>query len=222
MIRQLWDMFWDLLYPPKCMFCSKLLKRKEKILCNECLSVSEQISEPIVIGGEFECCHSVFRYKDNVASVIKQYKFSEKIHYARSMGILLADMLQERQMYADVITWAPVSSKRKRKRGYDQGQELAKIVGQQMGIPVKRLLKKVRHNAAQAMIHDDAARKANVKNVYAVPKSAKVAGKRILLLDDVITSGATLAECSKTLRAAGAQTIICATFSAAREDHTSL
>lgn len=217
MIRRLWDMLWDLLYPRKCIFCSKILKRKEQALCKDCRNIPERVPEPITVGSDFECCYSVFYYKDDVASVIKQYKFAGKIHVGRSLGVLLGEVLREQQVFADVITWAPISRKRKRKRGYDQGKEFAKVVGRELGIPVQGLLNKVRHTSAQAQITDYNARKANVKNVYSVKHPGKVTGKRILLLDDVITSGATLTECSKTLRAAGAQSIVCATFAAARE-----
>ena len=217
MIGKLWDMMWDLLYPRKCILCGKILKMKETAFCKNCAGIPEPVTEPLVVGTAFQCCYSVFYYRDDIASAIKQYKFSGKIHLGKSFGILLSQVLREQNVTADVITWAPVSKKRKRKRGYDQGQELARAVGKELGIPVVELLKKVRHNSAQAMISDYSQREANVKNVYSVVDPGKVSGKRILLLDDVITSGATLTECSQILRAAGAQSIVCGTFAAARE-----
>lgn len=220
MIRRLWDMFWDLLYPRKCIFCGRILKMKEIGFCKHCSTIPEPVLKPMITGFDFECCYSVYYYRNQIASAIKEYKFSGKIHYAKSFGILLAQVLKENRVHADVITWAPVSKKRKRKRGYDQGEELAKIVGRELGIPVKGLLKKVRHNAAQAMITDRYEREKNVKNAYSVVDASTVSGKRILLLDDVITTGATLTECSKTLTAAGARNIVCATFAAARDGET--
>ena len=146
---------------------------------------------------------------------MKKLKFSGKQNYADVFGRLLAMKLLEEGVSVDVITWVPVSRKRKRKRGYDQAEEIAKSVGRELGIPVKGLLSKVRHNSAQARIGDHKERRANVANVYKVLDPRKVYGGRILLIDDVITSGATLDECSKILSETGAESGICGTFAAA-------
>ncbi len=215
MIKFIWNEILDLLYPPKCVLCTKLLSRNETDLCGACRMDTERVLYPLVKGKAFECCHSVFYYKKNVASAVKRLKFSGKQHYGQAFGRLLAMKLLEADVTADVITWAPVSAKRKRKRGYDQGEEIALAVGKELGIPVVGLLRKVRHTEAQAQISDHDVRKANVTNAYAVADPPQVEGKRILLIDDVITSGATLTECSRTLKKSGAKSVICGTFAAA-------
>ena len=88
-------------------------------------------------------------------------------------------------------------------------------VGKELGIPVLCLLRKVRHTSAQAQISDHDARRTNVTDAYVAVDPQQTKGKRILLIDDVITSGATLTECSKILRKAGAESIVCGTFAAA-------
>ncbi len=215
MIKLLWNGILDLLYPPKCVLCTKLLSRNETDLCGKCRIDTERVLYPLVKGKTFECCHSVFYYKKNVASAVKRLKFSGKQHYGQAFGKLLAMKLLETGVTADVITWAPISDKRKGKRGYDQGEEIAVAVGKELGIPVIGLLRKVRHTSAQARISDHDARKANVTGVYAATEPERIKGKRILLIDDVITSGATLTECSKILKKAGAKSIVCGTFAAA-------
>ena len=215
MIKQLWNGLLDLLYPPKCALCTKLLSRNESDLCRDCRLDTERVLFPLVKGKSFECCHSVFYYKKDVAAAIKRLKFSGKRHLGQVFGRLLAMKLLGAGVTADVITWAPVSAKRKRKRGYDQGEEIAISVGKELGIPVVGLLKKTRHTSAQAQISDHDARKTNVTNAYIAVELQQIKGKRILLIDDVITSGATLTECSKTLKKAGAKSIICGTFAAA-------
>ena len=215
MIKTLCNLILDLLYPPKCVLCTKLLSRNETDLCGECRADTDRVLYPIVKGKSFECCHSVFYYKKNVASAVKRLKFSGKQHYGQVFGKLLAMRLLEAGVTADVITWVPVSAKRKRERGYDQGEEIAVALGNELGIPVMGLLQKVRHTSAQAMISNHDVRKNNVMNAYTVTEPDKVKGKRILLIDDVITSGATLTECSKTLKKAGAKSIVCGTFAAA-------
>lgn len=215
MIKMLWNGFLDLLYPRKCVLCTKLLSRNEVDLCRDCRMDTERVLFPIVKGKTFECCHSVYYYKKNVASAVKRLKFSGKQHYGQAFGRLLAMKLLEGSVAADVITWVPISNKRRRQRGYDQGEEIAKAVGKELGIPVMNLLQKIRHTSAQALISDHSVRKANVANAYAVIDPQLVAGRRILLIDDVITSGATLTECSKILRASGAESVVCGTFAAA-------
>lgn len=176
---------------------------------------TERVPHSVSRGKHFQCCYSVFYYKKDVATAVKKLKFSGKQLYGEAFGRLLAMKLLEEQVSADMITWVPVSRKRKRKRGYDQAEEIAKAVGKELRIPVTALLRKVRHNAPQAQIRDHKDRRTNVSNVYTVTDPSCIQSKRILLIDDVITSGATLDECSKILSKAGADGIICGTFAAA-------
>lgn len=214
MIKMLWNSLLDLLYPRKCVLCTKILSRHETDLCHNCRMTTERVPHSVSRGKHFQCCYSVFYYKKDVASAVKKLKFSGKQLYGQAFGRLIAMKLFEENITADVITWVPVSKKRKKKRGYDQGEEIAKAVGKELGIPVKCLLRKVRHNSAQAQIHDHKARKVNVANVYTAFNESEMRGKRILLIDDVITSGATLDECSKILSLAGADSVVCGTLAA--------
>ena len=99
----------------------------------------------------------------------------------------------------DVLTWIPVSRLRKLRRGYDQVELLAKTVGRELGMTPAPLLRKVRHNRPQSGIHGEAERRANVLGVYRLTRGAEVAGKRILLLDDILTTGATAGEAARVL-----------------------
>jgi predicted amidophosphoribosyltransferase len=101
----------------------------------------------------------------------------------------------------------PVSRLRRFRRGYDQVELLARAVGKELGIKPARLLKKIRHNPPQSGISGDAERRANVLGVYRLVKGVEVADKRILLLDDVITTGATAGECARVLLTAGASQV---------------
>ena len=75
----------------------------------------------------------------------------------------------------------------------------------------------MRHNKAQSSLEDDAARRANVLGAYRVLDPVQIAGKRVLLVDDVVTTGQTLSECARTLRMAGAEDVLCVTLAKARE-----
>ena len=113
--------------------------------------------------------------------------------------------LQRRNMDDfDVLTWIPVSFLRRWKRGFDQTENIALVVARELGVPAVKTLKKIRHTPPQSGISSPDARRANILNAYRVIDPTLVENKRILLLDDVLTTGATASECAKTLCLAGA------------------
>ena len=116
----------------------------------------------------------------------------------------------------DYLTWVPVSDKRKRKRGYDQSLLLAKALGEELGMEPKPLLKKVRDNPAQSGLSPEK-RRGNVSGVYAPVGEIDLTGKRVLLIDDVFTTGSTAEECARVLREAGAGAVHCAAVAAAQK-----
>lgn len=118
----------------------------------------------------------------------------------------------------DILTWVPISKLRKLRRGYDQVQLLADTVGGELGMQPVCLLKKIRNNPPQSGITGSAQRRANVLGVYQITQAELVQGKRILLLDDVITTGATLSECARVLLTAGAKEVHCGAVAVARHN----
>ena len=124
--------------------------------------------------------------------------------------------LLEEEREFDVLTWVPVSPLRRLTRGYDQVELLAKAVGKELGAAPVSTLKKIRHNRRQSGIHSEAERKANVLGAYRVVNPEILRGKRIVLLDDVLTTGATAGECARMLLTAGAKEVHCAVIAARR------
>ena len=114
----------------------------------------------------------------------------------------MADCLKRHGMNPDCLTWVPLSRQRLRKRGYDQARLLAEEVASRSGIPCLRLVRKIRNNPAQSGTASAEARKKNVEGVYEA--SVEAAGRRVLLIDDIVTTGATLNEAARALTAAGA------------------
>lgn len=112
----------------------------------------------------------------------------------------------------------PVSRKRLRKRGYDQAELLARTACRLWDTEPVRLLNKTADNPAQSGISDAAARRANVLGVYET--CGDPAGKRVLLIDDICTTGATLSECARVLKDAGAESVVCAAVAKTREKFT--
>lgn len=212
------DKLLDLLFPPKCPFCAKLLRAGETDLCGACQRELPWLSDAAAEqrGEFFTLCVSPLRYRDGVRDGIHRYKFGGRDHYARAFGTLVAqcaaDHLADQAL--SLVTWPTLSKRRLRKRGYDQAELLARRVGEELGLPVVKTLRKG-HRPAQSGIQDAARRRANVLGAYEVLDPAAVAGKRVLLVDDVVTSGATLSECARVLRTAGAEAVCCATLARA-------
>ena len=117
----------------------------------------------------------------------------------------------------DVLTWAPVSRARKRKRGYDQSALLCREIGIHLRLESMQTLRKIKDSPAQSTLTDAAQRRANVSGAYRAERPECFAGKRVLIIDDIVTTGATLAECSRTLLLAGASDVVYAAFAAPRK-----
>ena len=208
----------DLLYPPKCPFCGRILERDEEGWCASCQDELPW-TEPRDAKAVESCdtCLSPLWYKDNVRKAMHRYKFEGGRVHAKLFGQLMAQCLQDRWMErVDLITWAPLHSKRKRERGYDQAELLAQRVGELTDAPVENTWEKIRATAVQSQSGEDEARKANVQGAYQALPDLDLTGKHIVLIDDVATSGATLAECASALRQAGASVVVGLTFARAR------
>ncbi len=210
---------WNLLFPPKCIFCRKILKRNETDLCHSCRTQAPEFTKPkrnITFVAQWT---AVWYYSDSVRSSILRYKFHNARSYACAYGRSLAmKLLQEMQGSWDVLSYIPISPLRRFFRGYDQVELLAREVAAQLGLTPVCTLKKIRNTPPQSKLPDAARRRANILGAYRVIDPAAIAGKRILLLDDVITTGATASECARTLLTSGAKEIYCAAIAAARND----
>lgn len=213
------DALLDLLFPPKCVFCRRLLHTGERDLCAACQQALPWLTgaEAEQVGEGFSLCVSPLRYQDTVRDALRRYKFQGFRWYHRVFGKLLAQCIRDHlEGKYDVITWVPLSAKRKRERGYDQAYLLADSAARALGTRPQPLLRKVRHTAAQSGLEEDAQRRSNVQGVYTVPEPSAVAGKRILVIDDIVTTGSTLASCAQALREAGAVDVLCAAAARAR------
>ena len=147
-----------------------------------------------------------------------RYKFHSLTAYAKIYGEFLSKCLDENEISCDSITWVPLSRRRRRLRGYDQARLLAEELSRRRGLPCEELLRKRRNNPAQSSLGGPAARRANVAGVYRAVSPEAIRGKRILLVDDIVTTGATLCECAGVLRHAGAAAVYAVTVARSRKE----
>lgn len=209
----------DLLYPPRCAFCKRILKSGEHGMCERCSqTISRTKNGGMQTGEFFSVCVSPLFYEDKVRESILRFKFHDASNYAKLYGGLIADCVRESipDRY-DIITWVPLSTKRLKKRGYDQAMLLAMSAALKLDDVAVELLVKHTDVPAQSGIGGAEKRRANISGAYRVADEELVRGKRILLIDDIITTGSTLSECARMFRLAGAADVVCATLARGRD-----
>ena len=159
----------NLLFPPKCVLCGKLLGKEENDLCRHCRQETKSYPSGKRRLQFLDSFAAVWYYEKNPRKSILRYKFGGRRSYAAAYGRILAMKLQQEYPEGfDCLTWIPISPLRKFSRGYDQGQLLAAAVARELGCVSQSTLRKIRHNRRQSGITGDAPRKANVLGAYRV------------------------------------------------------
>ena len=204
------EIFLDLLFPPRCAFCQEFGVHG---VCPSCEKSLPYTDVPCCTGAGFGVCVSPLLYEGIARESILRFKFRGGKGNAEGYGRLLAQSVAEAfSGEFDLVTWVPISAQRKRERGYDQAYLLAQETAKLWDTEPVQLLTKTRHNAAQSTLNSASARRANVLGVYETCNASAWKGKNILLIDDILTTGATLAECVRVLREDGAKNVVCATL----------
>jgi ComF family protein len=209
----------DLLYPLACAGCGKV---GEGVWCAACdarvprLMPHEQ-SRLIPLDTPWQS-HSLrivsgARYGAPLREAIHAFKYDGTPGLAEPLAPLLVDAWRSAALAADVIVPVPLHPRRRRERGYNQSELLARALSTACGVPVDaNLLRRVRYTDQQALLKG-AARKQNVQGAFAA--EARANDKLIVMVDDVFTSGATLAACASVLRSAGAADVSALTLARA-------
>lgn len=161
----------------------------------------------------FEQARSVFVYENSVRDLVRRLKYGNARYLVPQFAALMAETYLRANMRADVVTFVPMPAERKRKRGYNQAELLAKGVSAVIGIPAAALLEKTVFTKNLARMRASERAKA-IEGTFScgvseIPES-------ILLIDDVFTTGATAEECAKTLKRGGAKRVSVLTLAAAR------
>lgn len=202
----------DLLFPPRCAFCGRLVEEGDVCAaCAEALPFREGAASVQVIGEGRYPCALAFYYEGPVRDGVRALKFGKKSWRARVFARYIAQTAAEELSGGfDAVSFVPVSLRRNFERGFDQARLLAEEAANIWGVKAEAVLRKDRHTRAQSSLQDAALRKTNVKGAYRVPHPERVRGRRFLLIDDVCTTGSTMAAAAEALLEAGAASVVCA------------
>ena len=209
----------DILFPPKCIICRDLMQEKGTLICAKCKKELPYTKNGGNLKGNFfTACISPLYYENSVRDSLLRYKFQHMTVYAEPYGKLLAECVEEYiEGEVDIISWVPLSKKSLRRRGYDQARLLAEAVSRELNIPCMPILEKHRHTKQQSRTGSAEKRRANISGAYRVIDREEIRGKRILLIDDIVTTGSTFSECARTLGMGGADKVYCAAVARKRE-----
>ena len=218
----------DLVFPPLCPVCDEMLGAgRRDPLCGACWEGLERIAPPwcrccgapLGIEGlcgacrirrpRFAYARAAALYGDLVREAIHAFKFGGRRGLANPLGDLLAGLGLSALPGAapDVLVPVPLHPRRARARGYNQALLLARRIERAWGVPVvaNALLRAV-PTLPQADL-DAAARRRNVRDAFAVSRPERITGRHVVLVDDVLTTGATAGECARSLYRAGAAAV---------------
>jgi competence protein ComFC len=224
----------SLLYPPVCVICRASVRATE-YLCDQCEAKVVRIvapfcrkcSEPFegAITDEFTCANCAhrtihfdaavaeYRSRGIVRQIIHDFKYGHQIYLRQPVARWLRaafDDARLRDCRFDIIIPVPLHPTRQRERGFNQASLLAELLSAQVSIPSKLLLERIRYTTTQTAL-DRAERMENLHNAFRLRKNVDVRGLRVLLIDDVLTTGSTLSECARILKRAGAISVHAAT-----------
>lgn len=153
----------------------------------------------------FDATRAALRYEFPLAELLHAYKYRSQIGLARAFVAMFSQCAPQNIDPVETLVPLPVTRARMRERGFNQAAELAKLLGRQLNLPVDlRSLRKIRETRPQMALPWDE-RRANVRGAFAC--DAALAGKRVALIDDVMTTGASVDAASRALKRAGAKTV---------------
>ena len=194
----------DLIYPQVCGICGKINKNS---LCNKCeIKLKKHFEIKIDNYEDFSTYYDkhiyFFQYEGSIRKLLINYKFNEKSYLYRSFVNFL---LKKQKVFEiiktyDIILPVPISKKRYKQRGYNQTELIAREISKRAGIElVTNCVYKERNNVPQSTLNKED-RIENVKNTYIIKNLKIIKDKRVIILDDIYTTGSTVNECSKLLK----------------------
>ncbi|MBN2412007.1 ComF family protein [candidate division KSB1 bacterium] len=210
----------DFIFPPLCVLCDSTVYSGNRLLCENCRRKLPGISKPLLSAEElihppdppiwFDKTLALFEYNSDVQKLIHLCKYKNMPKFSLYFGELLGQaILQQPELNdVDMLVPVPLHISRYRERGYNQSAELAKTISKIMGAPVyKNILKRTNYTPPQAGLKREE-RVKNLLGAFTVKDSTKIKDSCVAVVDDVMTTGTTVNECARVLRAAGAKRVV--------------
>ncbi len=233
-LLELKDDVLDLVYPQHCAICQKHLKKQDTDVCENCWNSLVILPDPFCPycrsfyePGETKCSfcqsarrtiedrqismvRSLGRFDDYYKEIIHRFKYAKKIPLGKKIAQRLGETINGDSdfLQSDFLIPVPLHKSRYRERGFNQSQIIAEQVSKATGVALlKNALKRKKNTKDQTNLSPQQ-REENVRGAFLVTDPEAVKGKNVILVDDVITTGATLSECARMLKQAGAERII--------------
>lgn len=198
----------DIIYPDNnaCVICKDYALSHN--LCTRCKKDIEIIDKPFYIyhNGEKYKCYSIAEHKLVMRDIVMKLKYESNFTCGEILANYMKKLIIQKNIKIDVITFVPISKKTYNKRGYNQAKVIAKKLSEKLDIPCKQLIKKVKETKDQIGL-TSWERWRNVEGCFKSVKSSNSNFENVLLIDDVVTTGATLINCSKALKENGVKKV---------------
>jgi ComF family protein len=227
----------DFIFPPRCLLCEKPETLPDIPVCNGCFEHLPVVTLPVcprcgaAAGGTGTCSSCVDReflfdrarvlmmFDEKAETMVHQVKYKNKRRMAVALGRRLGKELDQEPDFTsvDALVPVPLHKKRERERGFNQSRAIAQGLGEVLHKPVVAdLLERTRHTTSQTGLHLKE-RRQNVADAFRLNPRRVVSRlpQRVVLVDDVFTTGATMNECTRVLRAAGVEKVLVATVARA-------
>lgn len=191
----------------KCIICSEL-NDSDELICDHCICKIKLCSESFYVsrdGIRFKC-FSISYYSGVMLELILRLKYKSDFKCGEVIANLMFEFIKNNKIEFDIITFVPTSKTSYKKRGYNQTQYLASYIGKTLHKPIIDTLLKVKITRDQIGLYGND-RWNNIKDSFKINKKVEIKNKIILLVDDVITTGATVFYCAKILKKYGAQEV---------------
>jgi ComF family protein len=224
----------SLFYPATCVVCSANVERAD-YLCGDCQRRAPRIVPPFCTKCSepfpgaitqtfscancehrilhFDCAVAAYRSRGLVRRLVHQFKYAKQRHLRYPVAAWLLETLHDPRLHGrqfDAIVPVPLHPARERERGFNQAVLLAELLAVSAAVPMRLVLERTRYTTTQTA-YDRAERMENLHGAFRLRKNQDVRDLRVLLIDDVLTTGSTLSECARVLRAAGAVSVHAAT-----------
>ncbi len=239
-VASLLDAILSVVYPFHCKLCSQFIARRETgpicplcwteiellepPLCSRCgcalnevaLSAGRLCPECLRHTPPFACARSAAAYRGQLREMVHLFKFQGRLDIGKKLASLLVSLYRRTpELAADVVLPVPLHKKRLKARGFNQSEVLARALARCCRLPLaNKALARKKNTPPQSELAGRARRK-NVAKAFVAQRPFPLAGKRVLLVDDIYTTGSTVAECSRTLLAAGARQVAVLTLARA-------